>query len=87
LLFTAKIVGHLRFYPRVVCNLEAAGGLCLLQDFPNGPTENFAETEFPPLAEIKDKTLSIHSFMTGSPHQQDNPCQRKGIGSLMKFSG
>ena len=81
-----KIMGQLRFYPRVVCNLEAAGGLCLFQDFPNGPADSLADLDFLPLEKIEDKTLIIHCFMTGSALQQDNPYQRKGTGTrLVKF--
>jgi RimJ/RimL family protein N-acetyltransferase len=78
-----RIIGQLRFYPKIVCRMEDAGGLCLLQDFPNGPADNFTEKDFPPLHQIEDKTLTIHCFMTGSPLQKENPFQRKGIGSRM----
>jgi hypothetical protein len=78
-----RVVGQLRFYPKFVCNMQGAGGLCLLQDFPNGPADDFAEKDFPPLQNIEDKTLAIHCLMTGSPQQKDNPFQRKGIGTHM----
>jgi len=81
-----NIVGQLRFYPKNIINLKGADGFCLLQDFPNGPPDDFAETEFPPLAQIEDKTLVIHCFMTGSSLQRKNPYQRKGIGTrLVRF--
>ena len=63
--------------------MRDAGEMCLQQDYPNGPAENFAETEFPPLEEIENKTLAIHCLMTGSSQQEENPFQRKGIGSRM----
>jgi len=81
--FDDRIVGQLRFYPRAIWDMKDAGELCLQQDFPNGPTDDFTETDFPPLEKIEDKTLAIHCLMTGSPQQQENPFQRKGIGSRM----
>ncbi len=78
-----QIVGQLRFYPKVICDLKGAGGLCLLQDHPAGPVEGFASNDFPNPAEIEDRTLVIHCMMTGSPNQKENPYQRKGIGSRM----
>ena len=38
-----RIVGKLRFYPRLVWDMRDAGEMCLQQDYPNGPAENFAE--------------------------------------------
>lgn len=78
-----RIVGKLRFYPRAVCDMEGAGHLCLQQDFPAGPKDDFADSSFPDLASIKDKTLVVHCMMTGSSLQKENPFQRKGIGTLM----
>ncbi len=78
-----RIIGQLRFYPKIVCNMKDTEGLCLLQDFPSGPAEDFAGSDFPPLQQIEDKTLTIHCLMTGSPQQKKNPFQRKGIGSRM----
>ena len=63
--------------------MENAGELCLQQDFPNGPTENFAATEFPPLSQLEDKTLLLDCLMMGSSQQSSNPFQRKGIGSRL----
>ena len=78
-----KIVGQLRFYPKAIWQLAGAGEFCLQQDFPSGPTDDFANRDFPPLAALEDKTLAIHCLMTGSPQQQENPYQRKGIGARM----
>jgi len=78
-----QIVGHLRFYPRAVCDMEGAGGLCLQQDSPAGPADNFAGSDFPAPAQIEDKTLAVHCLMTGSPQQTENPYQRKGVGTRM----
>jgi hypothetical protein len=78
-----QIVGHLRFYPKSVCDMEGAGGLCLQQDSPAGPVEDFADSDFPDPAQIEDKTLVVHCLMTGSPQQKENPYQRKGIGTRM----
>ena len=78
-----RIVGQLRFYPRTVLDMKGSAGFCLHQDNPAGPADDFADIDFPPLAQIKDKTLAIHCLMTGSPQQKENPHQRKGIGSRM----
>ena len=78
-----RIVGHLRFYPKSVCRKKGAGGLCLQQDFPAGPVEDFSDSDFPEPAQIEDKTLVVHCLMTGSPQQKENPYQRKGIGTRM----
>ena len=77
------IVGHLRFYPKSICRKEGAGGLCLQQDFPAGPVEDFSDSDFPEPAQIEDKTLVVHCLMTRSPQQKKNPYQRKGIGTRM----
>jgi hypothetical protein len=78
-----RIVGQLRFYPRVVWEMQDAGEMCLQMDYPNGPVDDFIETEFPSIEQIEDKTLAVHCLMTGSPQQKDNPFQRKGIGTRM----
>ena len=78
-----EIVGQLRFYPKSVCELEGAGGLCLQQDPAAGPTGEFVESQFPHLSEIKDKTLMVHCMMTGTSLRKDNPYQRRGIGTHM----
>lgn len=78
-----RIVGLLRFYPRAVWDMQGAGCLCLQQDFPAGPSDDFAEADFPALAEIEDRTLVVHCLMTGSPQQRENPYQRRGIGTRM----
>jgi len=78
-----EIVGQLRFYPKVICNMKGAGGLCLQLDYPAGPAEDFADNDFPAPAQIEDKTLVVHCLMTGSPHKKENPYQRKGIGTRM----
>ena len=77
------VIGHLRFYPKAVFDMEGAGGLCLQQDPPAGPVEDFGDRDFPDLAQIEDKTLVVDCLMTGSPQQKENPYQRKGIGTRM----
>ena len=77
-----QVVGQLRFYPKVVCAMNA-GYLCLQQDQPAGPADGFADRDFPEPASIEDKTLSVHCMMTGSSQQAENPYQRKGIGTRM----
>lgn len=76
-----EIAGQLRFYPRAVWEAEGAGLLCLQQDNPAGPVDDFARTSFPPLEELTDKTLEIHCMMAGSPG--DKRYKRKGIASQM----
>ena len=78
-----KIVGHLRFYPRIIWDMTNAGEMCLLQDYPNGPAGDFADSEFPHFEQLENKTLAVHCLMTGSPQQEKNPFQRKGIGTRM----
>ena len=78
-----RIVGQLRFYPRVVWDMDSAGEMCIQQDYPNGPADDFVDTEFPSLEKIEDKTLAVHCLMTGSSQQEENPFQRKGIGTRM----
>jgi hypothetical protein len=81
-----QVVGQLRFYPREVWNMAGAGELCLQQDHPNGPAEDFADTDFPPPARFENKTLAIHCLMTGSPQRRENPYQRKGVATgMVKF--
>jgi GNAT superfamily N-acetyltransferase len=77
------VVGQLRFYPKALCAMEDAGWLCLQQDHPASPADGFADNDFPKLAAIEDKTLSVHCMMTGSSLQAENPYQRKGIGTRM----
>jgi GNAT superfamily N-acetyltransferase len=78
-----RIVGHLRFYPRVIWDMSSAGEMCLQQDYPNGSADDFVDTEFPPIEHIEDRTLAVHCLMTGSSQQEKNPFQRKGIGTRM----
>jgi len=78
-----EIVGQLRFYPKVLYGVKGSGYLCLQQDPPEGPPDDFADRDFPPLAQLEDKTLLIHCMMTGSPLRKENPYQRLGIGSEM----
>ncbi len=78
-----EVVGQLRFYPRAVWDMEGAGGICLLQDYPAGPADGFAESDFPPPDEVKDKTLVIHCLMTGSSQQKENAYQRRGLGTRL----
>ncbi|HUT23941.1 MAG TPA: GNAT family N-acetyltransferase, partial [Sumerlaeia bacterium] len=78
-----RAVGMLRFYPKAICEIDGAGHLCLQQDHPAGPTDDFADRPFPPLSDIHDKTLVVHCMMTGSPQQKENPYQRRGVGTRM----
>ncbi|HPG41974.1 MAG TPA: GNAT family N-acetyltransferase [bacterium] len=78
-----QVIAMLRFYPTVVWNMPGAGGLCLQQDAPAGPADNIADSDFPALDKIADKTLWVHCMMTGDCRKHDKPLQRKGIGSRM----
>jgi len=78
-----QTVGFLRFYPKILNSMHGAGQLCLQQSFPAGLSERFVETEFPALADLVDKTLTVHCLMTGSPFREENPYQRRGIGTQM----
>ncbi|MBN1781000.1 GNAT family N-acetyltransferase [bacterium] len=77
------IVGQLRFYPKAVTVLDGAGGLCLQQESPAGPADDFSDSMFPDPVCIEDRTLAVHCIMTGSPLQKSNPYQRKAIGTRM----
>lgn len=77
------VVGQLRFYPKVIWDMEKEGELCLQQDYPNGPSDGLADQEFPPLTRIEDKTLTIHCLMAGSSLAKENPYQRKGLGTRL----
>jgi hypothetical protein len=78
-----EVIGQLRFYPKAVCGMEAAGSLCLQQEYPAGPAGHLDPGTFPSIAQIDDKTLIVHCLMTGSPQRKVNPHIRKGIGSRM----
>ncbi len=78
-----RIVGQVRFYPKAVWDMPGAGSLCLLQDYPSGPADDFADKDFPALSQIEDKTLIVHCLATGSPQQEENPYQRKGLGTRL----
>ncbi len=78
-----EIVGQLRFYPKAVWEMAGAGCLCLQQDFPGRPLDDFSERNFLPQRELIDQTIKVHCLMTGSPQREDNPYQRKGIGTRL----
>ena len=78
-----QVVGFLRFYPKAIASLEEAGGLCLQQASPAGPSARLVEMRFPPLEEMPDKVLTVHCLMSGSPQQERNPYQRQGIGTRL----
>jgi GNAT superfamily N-acetyltransferase len=78
-----EIVGLLRFYPKIVRDMDGAGLLCLQQDHPAGPTDDFAEREFPAQTELEDRTLAVHCMMAGSPSEKSRLYKRKGIATRM----
>jgi len=78
------IVGHMRFYPKAVRDLAAQGlGLCLQQEYPYGPADDFGRTAFPKLAEIADKTLLVHCMMLAPDGAGGESFRRRGIGRQM----
>lgn len=78
-----EVVGMLRYYPRAIAQLPEAGGLCLQQTHPSGPSEELIRRRFSPPTELLDRTLSVHCLMVGSPSRQENPYLRKGLGTAM----
>jgi hypothetical protein len=78
-----EIAGQLRFYPKAVQQMDGAGGLCLQQDHPAGPVDDFAERECPALSELEDKTLVVHCLMAGSPGESGKQYKRRGIATRM----
>jgi GNAT superfamily N-acetyltransferase len=63
--------------------MDGAGFLCLQQDYPAGPGDDFASREFPRREGLDDRSLKIHCLMTRSPGERGDLYQRKGIGSRM----
>lgn len=78
------VVGHLRFYPKAVRDLAAPGiGLCLQQEFPSGPADDFGRMRFPPLGEIADRTLLVHCMMVAPDSSGGGSLRHRGIGRRM----
>jgi hypothetical protein len=79
-----SIIGHLRFYPKVVREMNANGlGLCLQQGFPSGPADDLGGRTFPPLKEIDDKTLLVHCMMLAPVGPGGGEYRHQGIGTRM----
>jgi ribosomal protein S18 acetylase RimI-like enzyme len=79
-----RIVGTLRFYPKILFSMEGAGSsLCLLQAFPDGVSECLVENRFPPLEEIQEKTLRVHCWAIAPSFREKNPFQPEGFGTRM----
>ena len=79
-----QFVGHLRFYPKAVCELAEPGlGMCLQQEFPSGPSEGFWQMNFPSKQEIEDKTLFVHCMLLASRGPGGESLRRKGIAARM----
>lgn len=76
-----RVVGMLRFYPKAVATLPAAGMLCLQQEYPAGPSDTLAEQVFPRVEALGDRTLAVHCLMVGAPSREANAYQRRGIGT------
>jgi len=79
-----RIIGHLRFYPKIVFDpLQSGRGMCLQQEPPWGPDWNLKHRRFPPLEEIEDKSLVVHCMMVNSIGPGGESLRRKGIGTRM----
>ena len=78
-----KVVGYVRFYPKVLSSLAEPGGLCMQGGPPAGLTDEMPKAELPTFDDLPEKMLMVHCMMTGSPSQKENPYQRVGIGSRM----
>jgi GNAT superfamily N-acetyltransferase len=72
-----KVVGLLRFVPRVVSQMEGGGGFCLLLPHPAGPKEEFPQEVLPSKEGIEDRTLVVTCM------QLLSDWQRKGVGRAM----
>jgi GNAT superfamily N-acetyltransferase len=72
-----EVVGLLRFVPKVVSQMDDAGGCCLLQPYPAGPKEDFPQGGFPSKETIEDRTLVVTCMQLLSDRQ------RKGVGRAM----
>jgi hypothetical protein len=79
-----EIIGVLRFYPKALMSMEKAGFLCMQQDYPAGPDENFINEQFPSFDQIKDKTLKVHCIMTSRPYAGDKETEIFGMHCLGK---
>jgi GNAT superfamily N-acetyltransferase len=78
------VIGHLRFYPKAVREMDAQGlGLCLQQEYPYGPSADLGRRAFPPLAEIADKTLLVHCMMLAPDGSGGASYRRRGIATRM----
>ena len=78
-----QVIGHLRFYPKAVCAMSCSFGMCIQQQYPGGPADDFADEDFPPLDQIQDRTLIVHCMMSGAPIPAENKHHREGIGTRM----
>ncbi len=79
-----SIVASLRFYPKALCEFGAGGaGFCLQQSHPAGPASDLVERDFPPLAELPDKTLFVHCLLIYSPPAEPRRYRRHGLASEM----
>jgi GNAT superfamily N-acetyltransferase len=72
-----RVVGLLRFVPRVVSQMEGGGGFCLLMPHPAGLKEDFPPGVLPSKETIEDRTLVVTCMQLLSDRQ------RKGFGRAM----
>jgi len=82
-----RVVGFVRFYPTVLLSFQEAGGMCLQQSHPAGPSDRLVHRRFPPLDEIEDKQLTVHCAMTCRPYKDAAEGKkvgaRQGIGQKL----
>ena len=78
------VIGHLRFYPKAVWDMDGAGYLCLQQNPPAGPSDDFSHRNFPPIEGLDEKTLKVHCLQTApAAVNESTKYQRRGIGTRM----
>jgi hypothetical protein len=79
-----RVVGSLRFYPRMLCSSGDEGeGLCLLQLPPAGPAMRMSSRKFPPLRQLEDKALFVHCMMVAAPRDEPERFRRRGLATRM----
>jgi hypothetical protein len=75
-----RVVGLLRFVPKVVSQMEGCGGFCLLMPHPAGPREDFPQGVLPSKETIEDRTLMVTCMQLLSDRQ------REGVGRIFPLS-
>lgn len=78
-----QVIGVLRFYPVELLAIPQAGGLCMQQDLPGGPSDDFVALDWPARDALDSQTLRVHCLTVGRPGASDDPYRRRGIGSAL----